>query len=178
MLKDNYKNDLQNYFDFCFVLEAYERPKLQGKKLWTMELHNIVVNTGLQNSIDTCLLGVAAETDWYFELSGASSSFAAADTPASHAGWTENQDYDEATRQVWTGVRTAQNVTNSASPAVVTVTTGSTFGGVALVSSNIKGNNAAGIIFSGVNATEGDQVLGAAASISMVYSITAADDGA
>jgi hypothetical protein len=167
----------EKHFKTVYKFQHWSGPNLTGKLLWTIEEHNIVMNGGLNNLIDTCLLGTAPETDFYFELAGGSSTFAAADTPSSHAGWTENQDYDEATRQVWTGVRSGQNVTNSASPAVITVTTGSTFGGAALVSSNIKGNNAAGVMFSGVNASQGDQVLGAGGSLSMVYSITGADDG-
>ena len=67
-----------------------------------------------------------------------------------------NEDYDEAVRQTWSGVRSGQVVTNSASPAVVTVTTGSTFGGAALISSNTKGGSS-GIMFCGVVATEGNQ---------------------
>ena len=171
---DNLKKELLKRFRFEYEFKHHDK---DGKLMWEMKIHNIVMNQGLQNLIDTCLLGVAAETDFFFEVASGSSTFAAADVPASHSGWTENVDYDEAVRQTWTGVRTGQNVTNSASPAVITVTTGSTFGGGALVSSSIKSNNAAGVMFSGVNATEGDQVLGAGGTLSMVYSITAADDG-
>lgn len=174
---DNLREYFEKYFKTVYKFEHWSGPNLTGKLLWTLEEHNIVVNSGLNNLIDTCLLGTAPETDFFFELSAGSSSFAAADIPSSHVGWTENQDYDEATRQVWTGVRSGQVVTNAASPAVITVTTGSTFGGAALVSDNTKGDNAAGLIFSGVNASEGDQILGAGGSLSMVYAITGADDG-
>ena len=148
-----------------------------------MKLHGItydkyseVIETNLEDNIDVYLLNGTQSPTWYIVPSQGTPTFAAADTPASHAGWTENQDYNEAVRQTWTGVRTLRNVTNSVSPGVINVTTGSTFGGAALFNANTKGGTS-GIMFSGVVAYEGDQVLGAGGSLSMVYSPDIADDG-
>jgi hypothetical protein len=174
---DNYAEWLKKTHNFEWEFEHWSGPNLTGKLLWTNKNHNIVVNSGLQESIDVTLLNGTQSPSWYIVPTTGTPTFAAADTPASHAGWTENEDYDEAVRQTWTGVRTGQVVTNSASPGVINITAGSTFGGAALLNNSTKGGTT-GIMFSGVVATEGDQVLGAGGSLSMVYSITAADDGA
>lgn len=173
-MEDNFAECLKKKYNFEWEFKFYSGPDLTGELLWTDKNHNIVVNSGLEESIDMALLNGTQSSTWYVVPSTGTPTFAAADTPASHAGWTENADYDEATRQVWTGVRTGQNVTNSASPAVINITTGSTFGGAALFNNNTK-SGSTGIMFSGVVASEGDQVLGAGGSLSMVYSITAAD---
>ena len=174
MIDDNFREFILKRYRFEYEFKHYN---IHGDLMWHIKEHNIVMNQGLQNAIDTCLLGTAPETDFYFELANGSPTFAAGDTPASHGGWTENQTYTEGTRQVWNGVRSGQSVGNSASPAVVTITSSSTFGGSALVSNNVKGNNADGVMFSGVVASQGNQTLGTG-TLTSTYTITAADDGA
>ncbi len=134
--------------------EHWSKPELQGDLIWKAKQFNIIPDGGLEDNLDVYLLNGTQSPTWYVVFAQGTSTFAAGDTPASHAGWTENQDYDEAVRQTWTGVRSGQTITNSASPAVVTVTTGSTFGGAALFNSNTKGGTS-GIMFSGVNADDG-----------------------
>ncbi len=173
---DNFAEWLKKNYKFEWEFKHFSGPNLTGDLIWTADNHNIIVNQGLQDNIDVYLLNATQSSTWYVVAASGSPTFAAADTPASHSGWTENQDYDEAVRQTWTGVRTGQTVTNSASPAVINITTGSTFGGAALFNNSTKGGTT-GTMFSGVVASEGNQVLGASGSLSMVYSITAADDG-
>lgn len=94
---------------------------------------------------------------------------AAADTLASHAGWLESTDYDEATRQAWTpGAAAAQSITNP-TPATITATAGFTCHGLALVAENsTKGNTATGILVSaGVLAA--DKILAAGETLDMTY---------
>lgn len=180
MKKSNQGDNFQKWFLEKYKpkweFEHYSGPDLTGDLIWKCGNGNIIVNQGLEDNIDVYLLNGTQSPTWYVVPSQGTPTFAAADTPASHAGWTENQDYDEANRQTWTGVRTLRNVTNSASPAVINVTVGSTFGGAALFNNNTKGG-ATGIMFSGVVASEGDQILGAGGSLSMVYSLDIADDG-
>lgn len=53
---------------------------------------------------------------WYVGLvdNASFSAFSAADTMSSHAGWIENDDYDESTRVEWTeGAASAASITNA-----------------------------------------------------------------
>lgn len=94
---------------------------------------------------------------------------AAADTIASK-GWSESTDYDEAARQQWSPAAAAvQSITNAASVATITVTSGFTCHALALVSENsTKGNTASGILVS-ASILAADKILAAAETLDMIY---------
>jgi hypothetical protein len=73
---------------------------VDGKVKWTDSVPNLVVNVGLAYMAGSALTSVTAITTWYIGLygAGASNTPAAADTMSSHAGWTENVGYSNATR--------------------------------------------------------------------------------
>lgn len=125
----------------------------QGNIKWTAEKHNLVVNVGLKDMNDKYFTGSAYTATWYLGLygAGASSTPAAGDTAASHAGWTENTTYSNATRPAATfaAATTADPsvITNSASPAVFNINGTTTVGGAFLISNNTKGGTT-GILFS------------------------------
>lgn len=62
-----------------------------GTEKWSDTFHNLVVNEGLQDMNSKYFKGSGYTAGWYMGLvSGATSpSYAAADTLASHSGWTE-----------------------------------------------------------------------------------------
>lgn len=62
-----------------------------GTEKWSDTFHNLVVNEGLQDMNSKYFKGSGYTASWYMGLvSGATSpSYAAADTLASHSGWTE-----------------------------------------------------------------------------------------
>lgn len=83
---------------------------------------NLVTSVGLTYITGAGLLGVAADSTWFVGLADANPAFAAGDTLASHAGWTEATEYDEVNRQAWTGVAGAAGAaSNSSSPSVFTI---------------------------------------------------------
>lgn len=114
-----------------FAMEVYRAdPSIlrRGLKLLSRDVFsNLVVNAGLTYVTGSALLSVTVITAWKIGLikGGSAPTIAAADTIASHAGWTEaviGTDYDEAARQAWTGVAgSAGAATNSASLAVFTI---------------------------------------------------------
>ncbi len=178
-LKDTFEQWLFKRYRFEWKWKHYSGPNLTGKLVWEDENHNIIPNAALTDILSVYFANGTQSSTWYVVLAdgvpaGTTPGFAAGDTPASHADWVENQDYNEAVRQTYIGVVTGSNITNSASPAVVNITTGSSFGGSALFNSNVKGGTS-GIMASGVVADEGNQVLGGGGSLSSVYSITGAD---
>ncbi len=121
-----------------------------GELLWTEEIDNLVVDAGLNDSLDKHLKGAAYTAAWYVGVVGATPTFAAGDTMSGgHAGWTEQTTYDEATRPALTlGAVSGKSVDNSASKAVFTISGTVTLGGAFIVTTNNKGGTT-GILYGG-----------------------------
>lgn len=138
----------------------------QGNVLRDERFSNLVVDTGLDYLLDAGLSGAAQISPWYVGLTGSTPTPAAGDTPASHAGWTEETGYDEAARQAWTdGGVSGQSVDNSGSVATFTVTAnGTTFGGAFLISDNTKGGST-GTLYAVGAFSGGDLTLSAGSTI-------------
>ena len=103
------------------------------------------------------------------------SALADGDTMSSHAGWIENQDYDEASRPNWVeDAPSGQQITNS-SAAVFTYNASKTIKGFFLVDSATKGGTT-GILWCTALFAEGDQVVVATDTIEVTYTLTAAGD--
>ena len=134
-----------------YKIEAF-RPDKNGKliPLWTEEFDNLVVNVGLDDSLDKHLKGSGYTAAWYVGLVSATPTFAPADTmDGAHAGWTEQTEYDEAVRQTLVlGAVSGQSVDNSAAKAVFTISATITFGGAFVVDASDKGG-ATGILYGG-----------------------------
>ena len=129
-----------------YVVEAIR----DGKVLWTEEFDNLVVDVGLNDSLDKHLKGAAYTAAWYVGVVGATPTFAVGDTMnGAHAGWTEQTTYDEATRPVLTlGTVVNKSVDNSASKAVFTISGTVTLGGAFTVTTSNKGGTT-GILYGG-----------------------------
>lgn len=148
-----------------------------GTVRWVERAANLITNAGLDYLLDAALSGGTPITSWYLGLKNTGSG-AAGDTAASHAGWTENQNYDEAARQAWTeGGVSSQSIDNVGNEAVFTISTnGQTIAGIFLISDNTKGGST-GTLFSvtdfssAKSADDGD-------TITVTYTVSAADDGA
>lgn len=151
-----------------------------GRRLyWEDEAHNLIVNAGLTYLTGVALLSTTqiALASWFTLITATAPTVAAADTMASHAGWTENQTYSQATRPAWSGVAGAAGAsTNSASPSVFTANGTSTAGGVALTSVSTKGGTT-GTLFSGVAFTGGDRGLLSGDTLNVTLAESTADDG-
>lgn len=136
----------RKHLEDYFKIEAYR----DGKLLWSEEFDNLVVDVGLNDSLDKHLKGSTYTAAWYVGVVGATPTFAAGDTMGgAHAGWTEQTTYDEATRPVLTlGTVAAKSVDNSASKAVFTISGTVTLGGAFIVTTNNKGGTT-GILYGG-----------------------------
>src|SRR5947209_2735945 len=89
-----------------------------GSEVWRETIHNLIVNQGLNDIFAVYFNAGTQKTTWYIGLVDAPSfaSFNAGDTMASHAGWTENQNYSEVVRQTWgSGAPANQSITNAVS---------------------------------------------------------------
>ena len=151
-----------------------------GKVKWTDSVPNLVVNVGLAYMAGSALTSVSPITSWFIGLYGAAASNtpAAADTMSSHAGWTENVGYSNATRVACTFVTaTTANpsvATNSASPAAFNINATSTVGGAFLTSGSAK-SGTAGTLFSASDFTSpGDRSVVASDTINVTYTMSLA----
>ena len=151
-----------------------------GKVKWTDIVPNLVVNAGLAYMAGSSLTSVTQVTAWFIGLygAGASNTPAAADTMSSHAGWTENVGYSNATRVAVTFVTaTTANpsvATNSASPSAFTINATSTVGGAFLTSGSAK-SGTAGTLFSASDFTSpGDRSVVSGDTINVTYTMSLA----
>jgi hypothetical protein len=134
----------------AFLVQCFDQ---EGKLKWEAEKHNLVVNVGLQDMNTKYFTGSGYTATWYIGLYGAASSNnpAAADTAASHGGWTELTSYSQATRpQAVFGTATTADpsvISNTLSVAQFSINATVTVGGAFLISNNTKGGTT-GVLFS------------------------------
>ena len=137
-----------------YILECFYP---DGTFKWREEIHNKVVFEGLNDILDKYYRGSAYTAAHYCFLTGASPVFADTDTMATHPGWTELTDYDEANRPVLTmGAPSGQSLDNSASKAVYTLNQNVTLGGAGVTTANNKGG-ATGILVGGAALDTGNR---------------------
>ena len=122
-----------------------------GNLKWEDKAHNLVVNQGLKDMNDKYFSGAAYTAAWYLGLvtgPGSGTTFAAGDTLASHAGWTEFTNYSGSRGAVTFGAATTADpsvITNPA-PVQFTITgAGGTVAGAFLASVS---SGTSGILFS------------------------------
>lgn len=151
-----------------------------GNLKWEAEFPNLVVNEGLQDMNNRYFKGSSYTAAWYMGLitgPGASNSFAAGDTLASHAGWTEFTNYSGGVRpQITFGTPTTADpsvATNSASPSTFAI---SSSGGVvagAFVCSATSGTS--GTLFSAANfESPGDRTVVSGDTLNVTYTFSLA----
>ncbi len=145
-----------------------------GVLKWTDAFHNLVVNEGLDDSLDKHLKGSGYTASFFVGLTDGTPTPAAGDTMASHVGWVEVTAYDEAVRQTLTlGTVSGQSVSNSASKAVFTIDTNSTTIGGAFVTTNNTKGGSTGTLY-GIGAfTAGDKSLDDDDTLSVTATFTA-----
>jgi hypothetical protein len=119
-----------------------------GSIAWQEKLvPNGVTNAGLNDLLDVYFDAGTQDTTWFIGLvnNAGFTAFAAADTSASHSGWTELTDYTEATRVAWVpGEPASQSITGPA--ATFTINTTVAIKGAFLIGIDTKGGTT-GILF-------------------------------
>ena len=122
-----------------------------GNLKWEDSSPNLVVNVGLQDMNAKYFVGSAYTAAWYLGLvTGPSSgtTFAAGDTLASHAGWTEDANYAGTRKACTFGTATTADpsvITNSLNTASFTMNATTTIAGAFLCS---VASGTSGILFS------------------------------
>lgn len=110
-----------------------------GALKWVEEVHNTVVNAGLNDLLNKYFKGSTYTAAFYVGLKD-TGTIAAADTMSSHGGWTENSTYSNSNRPTLTlGSVASQSVDNSASKAVFNINGSTTIFGAFVTTDNTKG---------------------------------------
>ena len=149
-----------------------------GKVKWVDTFHNLVMNVGVQDMNTQYFKGSAYTASPFLGLvtgPASGTTYAAADTLASHAGWTENTAYTGSRKAVTFGTATTANpsvLTNSASPSTFSMTGSATIAGAFLC--NVA-SGTAGILFSAGDFSAGDKVVanGDTLNVTYTFSLTA-----
>lgn len=153
-----------------YKFECYDK---DGNLKWVDEFDNLVVTEGLNDSLDKQFKASGYTAAWYVGLTGGTPTFAAGDTMASHAGWTEVTAYSQATRPALTlGTVSGGSVDNSASKAQFSINATATAGGAFIVTSNTKGGTT-GILYGGGAFSEGNRSLVNGDTLNVTVTLTA-----
>jgi len=150
-----------------------------GKEKWSDTFHNLVVNQGLQDMNSKYFVGAGYTSAWYLGLvqgPGSGTTFAAGDTLATHAGWTElvpGTAYTGNRKAVTFGTATTADpsvISNSASPSSFAMLVNGTVVAGALLSSVATGTS--GILFSAGDFTGGDKTVDNGDTLNVTYSFS------
>jgi len=146
-----------------------------GQVKWSDQFHNLVMNGGLANMNGAYLAGSAQSVTWYLGLvtgPGSGTTFAAGDTLASHAGWTESTAYTGNRKAVTFGAATTANpsvITNSASPSSFSMNATATIAGAFLC--NVA-TGTSGVLFSAGDFTGGDKSVASGDTLNVTYTFS------
>jgi hypothetical protein len=133
-----------------FYFECYDK---DGNLKWTNRAKNLVTNQGLQDMNTQYFKGAAYTAAWYIGLvdNAGFTAYAAADTMASHAGWSETTAYsgtDRATATFGTATTADPSVIdNAGSQASFSITGTVTVRGAFLTATQDNSTNT-GVLFS------------------------------
>jgi hypothetical protein len=157
-----------------FHVQCFDK---DGALKWEDSMHNLVVNVGLQD-MNTKYFSGSAYTAAFFlglvEGPGSGTTYAAADTLASHAGWTEFTNYSGNRKTVTFGTATTADpsvIDNSASPAQFNITSaGGTVAGAFLCDVN---SGTSGLLFSEADfQSPGDRVVVSGDTLNVTYTFS------
>ena len=148
-----------------------------GQIKWTGDMHNLVVNEGLQNMNTEYFTGSTYTAAFFLGLvtgPGSGTTYAAADTLASHAGWTEYTDYSGSRKAVTFGTATTADpsvISNSASPASFTISGGGGVVAGAFLCTVASGTS--GVLFSEADFNSpGDRTVVAGDTLNVTYTFS------
>ena len=145
-----------------------------GVEKWSDTFHNLVMNEGVQNMNTQYFKGSVYTAALYLGLvtgPGSGTTFAAADTLASHS-WTENTDYSGSRKAVTFGTATTANpsvISNSASPSSFSMTATATIAGAFLCTVS---SGTSGVLFSAGDFTGGDKFVDSGDTLNVTYTFS------
>lgn len=145
----------------------------QGNIKWEDDIENLIPDVGANNMLDNHLAGSAYTATWFMSLvDGASApTYAAANTMASHAGWTESVAYSNATRPSMAFSAAAARSKATSAGVVFNINATATIAGAFVVSNSTK-SGTAGVLNSVGNFTGGNKSVANGDSLTVTFTET------
>jgi hypothetical protein len=146
-----------------------------GQVKWTDTFNNLVMNVGVQDMNTQYFKGASYTAAFFLGLvtgPGSGTTFAAADTLASHAGWTESAAYAGARKAAVFGTASTANpsvISNSASPASFVMNATVTIAGAFLCTVS---SGTSGVLFSAGDFTGGDKLVDSGDTLNVTYTFS------
>lgn len=151
---------------------VFERWSPGGVLLARQVAYNDILNGGLDDILNKYFRSGTPPAAWYIGLIGGSSvTIAAADTMSSHAGWTEDQNYSESTRQQWSPNAASDQQIDNSTRALFTINADTTIRGLFIVSNNTKGGTT-GTLWSAADLPTAQSVM-SGEPVKVFYDLTA-----
>jgi len=140
-----------------------------GQVKWSETLKNLVVTSGKNDLLDKYFAGSAYTAAWYLGLvDGASTpTYAASDTIASHAGWTESVAYSNVARPTaaWNAAASGSKASTVTS---FNINATATVAGSFLVSNSTK-SGTTGILYSAGSFSGGNRAVASGDTLNVTY---------
>ncbi len=126
-----------------------------GKLLGTYKVPNGITNEGKDKLLNIMFHGATPIATWYIGLIDAASysALSAGDTMASHAGWIELEDYDEAARQAWSEDEASGKLITYTALSTFTISDTKTIKGLFITSDSTKGGTSGTLWSAGIFTT-------------------------
>lgn len=148
----------------AYTVECFDA---DGNLKWSDQIKNLVVTVGKNDLLDKYFAGSAYTATWYLGLINSGGTYAAGDTMASHAGWTENTGYSAATRPApsWSAASAGSKATTA---TAFSINATGTIGGAFMTSNNTKAGTT-GILYSAGNFTGGNRSVASGDTLNVTY---------
>lgn len=155
-----------------YHFECYDK---NGNLKWERDIQNLVTTVGKNDALDKYLAGSTYTAAFYLGLisaTGYTTGPAAGDTAASHGGWSEDQNYSQATRPApsWSAASGGSKATSANVAFSINATT--TIKGAFLITNSTKGG-ATGILFSAGTFSGGDEAVNNGDTLNCTYTLSA-----
>ena len=153
-----------------YSVEFYDR---SGELKWSQEIQNLVTTVGKNDLLDNQFQGSSYTAAWYLGLvDGASApTFAAGDSAAAHAGWSEFTGYDNASRPA-PAFAAASAGSKSTSQTDFNISADGTVAGCFLINDNTKAGTT-GVLYSCGAFSGGDQPVTSGGTLKVTYTAQA-----
>lgn len=140
-----------------------------GNLKWSDTIENLVVTVGKNDLLDKYFQGSAYTAAWYMGLvnGGTTPTYAAADTMASHGGWTEIVPYSESTRPT-VGWNAASAGSKVSTVTAFTINATATVAGCFMTTSNTK-SGTTGTLYSAGSFTTGNKAVVSGDTLNVTY---------
>lgn len=142
---------------------------VNGNLKWSDTYSNLVLTAGKNNLLDNFLTGSAYTAAWYLGLVDGTTTptYNAADTAASHAGWTENVTYSNAARPTpaWNSAAAGSKATTA---TAFNINGTATIAGTFLANVSTK-SGTTGVIYSAGSFTGGNKIVAAGDTLNVTY---------